>query len=209
MIYEIRAYTFTAGDAGEAVEDFGEIIEKRAAISPLVGFFLSAVGRLNRILHIWEYENSAHREEARAEALAQAWWPPLRVEKILHQETRLMRPAPFRPRPRAGAMGSVYEIRSDVLLTGKLDALCEAWERSLPARERLSPLAAAFSNEAGAFESGVLNEFLHVWPYRDMSHWEKVRKDAENLPGWAEDYRPFLRSETAELWRPAPYSPMR
>ena len=209
MVYEVRAYTFTAGAAAEAVEDFGRIVERRAAISPLVGFFLCAVGRLNRILHVWEYENSAHREEARAEALAQPWWPPLRVEKILHQRTRLMRPAPFRPRPLTGEMGSVYEIRSDVLLTGKMGALREAWERNLPARERLSPLAAAFSNEAGAFESGVLNEFLHVWPYRDVSHWAEVQREVESLPGWTEGYRPFLRSETSELWRPAPYSPMR
>lgn len=209
MIYEIRAYAFTAGSAPEAVEDFGRIIERRAAISPLVGFFLCAAGRLNRILHVWEYENSAHREEARAEALAQRWWPPLRVEKILLQETRLMRPAPFRPRPLTGALGSLYEIRSDVLRAGKMDALCEAWERNLPARERLSPLAAAFSNEAGAFESGVLNEFLHVWPYRDANHWAEVQREVESLPGWAEDYRPFLRSEASELWRPAPWSPMR
>ncbi len=209
MMYEIRTYTFTAGDAPEAVRDFGEIIEKRAEISPLIGFFRSAIGRLNRILHIWEYENSAHREQARAEALGQPWWPPLRVDKIVHQQTRLMRPAPFRPKPRGGKLGSVYEIRSDVVFTGKMDALCEAWERNLPERERLSPLAAAFSNQAGAFESGILNEFLHIWPYRDMNHWMEVQGNAENLPGWANDARRCLRSEASEIWCPVEYSPMR
>ena len=149
MIYEVRAYTFTAGDAPEAVEDFGRIIERRTAISPLVGFFISAIGGLNRILHIWEYENSAHREQARAEALAQPWWPPLKVDKILHQQTRIMRAAPFCPKPRAGAMGSVYEIRSDVIVTGKMRAISAAWENNLPDRERLSPLAGGVRQSCG------------------------------------------------------------
>ena len=209
MIYEVRAYTFTAGDASEGVEDFGRIIEKRAAISPLVGFFISAIGGLNRILHIWEYENSAHREQARAEALAQPWWPPLKVDKILHQQTRIMRPAPFLPKPRAGEMGGVYEIRSDVMRTGKMRAISAAWEKNLPQRERLSPLAAAFANPAGEFESGILNEFLHIWPYRDMNHWAEVQRDAANLPGWESGYKPYLRSETSEIWYPVDYSPMK
>ncbi len=209
MLYEIRAYTFTAGDAPEAVRDFGKIIEKRVAISPLVGFFISAIGGLNRILHIWEYENSAHREESRAEALAQEWWPPLRVDKILHQQTRLMRPAPFLPKPRTGALGGVYEIRSDVVRTGRMGAVCAAWEKNLAERERLSPLAAAFSNQAGAFESGILNEFLHVWPYRDLNHWREVQAQADTLTRWAEEYRPHVRSETSEIWYPVDYSPMK
>ena len=209
MIYEVRAYTLTAGDAAEGVEDFGKIIEKRAAISPLIGFFISAVGGLNRILHIWEYENSAHREQARAEALAQPWWPPLKVDKILYQQTRIMRAASFCPKPKTGAMGSVYEIRSDVMLTGKMGAIGAAWERNLPERERLSPLAAAFANPAGEFESGILNEFLHIWPYREMNHWAEVQREVENLPNWNSSYKPCLRSETSEIWYPVEYSPMK
>ncbi len=209
MIYEIRTYTFTIGGAPEAVRDFGKIIEARVKISPLVGFFLSAIGELNRILHIWEYENSAHREEARAEALSQTWWPPLSVDKILHQQTKLMRPVPFLLEPRTGTLGGVYEIRSDLTLTGKMGEICEAWKKNLPERERISPLAAAFSNQAGAFESGTLNEFLHIWPYRDLNHWMEVQQKASKLAGWRDDYEPFLRSETSEIWCPVDYSPMR
>ena len=175
----------------------------------VIGFFISAIGGLNRILHIWEYENSAHREAARAEALAQPWWPPLKVEKILYQQTRIMRAAPFCPKPRAGEMGSVYEIRSDVIVTGKMKEISAAWEKNLPARERLSPLAAAFANPAGEFESGILNEFLHIWPYRDLNHWAEVQKEAENLPAWDEGYKPYLRSESSEIWYPVAYSPMK
>ena len=210
MLYEVRAYTMTPGRAAEeAVEDFGRIIERRVRLSPLVGFFRCAMGELNRILHIWEYESSAHRESVRAETLRQPWWPPLKAGHILKQVTRLMRPAPFRPRPLSGALGSVYVIRSDFLRTGTFKEVSARWAELLPERERLSPLAAAFANPAGEFESGVLNEFLHLWPYRGLAHWAEVREREPALPGWRESLAPFAASQTAEAWLPAPYSPMR
>lgn len=209
MIYEVRTYTMTIGDAGEAVEDFGRIMEERGKLSRLIGFFRCASGELNRIMHIWEYENSAHRESVRAETLRQSWWPPLKAGKIVHQWTRLMRAAPFRPEPRTGRMGSVYEVCSDNLLTGKFPALSEQWAKFLPEREKLSPLAAAFANPAGEFESGILNEFLHIWPYRDMNQWAEVRAAAEALPGWRECSIPFLSAQRSEIWFPVEYSPMR
>ncbi len=208
MIYEVRTYTMTVGSAGEAVEDFGRIIEERRKLSPLIGFFQSAVGELNRIMHIWEYENSGHRESVRAETLRQPWWPPLKVDKILFQATRLMRAAPFRPEPLTGSLGAVYEVRSDTLLTGKMPALNAHWAKTLPGREKLSPLAAAFANPAGEFESGVLNEFLHIWPYRDMNHWAEVQAAADRLPGWRECSAPYLSAQKSEIWHPVDYSPM-
>ncbi len=208
MIYEVRTYRMTVGDAGEAVEDFGRIMEERRKLSRLIGFFQSASGELNRIMHIWEYESSAHRESVRAETLRQSWWPPLKVDKILHQWTRLMRAAPFCPEPRTGNLGTVYDVRSDSLRTGKMPALSEQWAKFLPEREKLSPLAAAFANPAGEFESGVLNEFLHIWPYRDMNHWAEVQAAAEDLPGWRECSAPFLSAQKSEIWYPADYSPM-
>ena len=143
MLYEVRAYTFTIGSLDEAVEDFGSIIEERTKLSRLICFFRSAIGDLDRIFHIWEYENAAHRERVRAEAQSQAWWPPLKAEKILYQQTRLMTAAPFRASPRTGAMGSVYEVRSDTIHTGTMGKIRAAWDTHLPAREELSPLAAA------------------------------------------------------------------
>lgn len=208
MIYEVRTYTMTVGSAGEAVADFGRIIEERQKLSRLIGFFQSASGDLNRIMHIWEYENSGHRESVRAETLRQPWWPPLKVDKILHQATRLMRAAPFCPEPRTGNLGTVYEVRSDNLFTGKMPALSEQWAKHLPEREKLSPLAAAFANRAGEFESGILNEFLHIWPYRDMNHWAEVQAAAEDLPGWRECSAPFMSAQRSEIWLPADYSPM-
>ncbi|MEK6712158.1 MAG: NIPSNAP family protein [Nitrospinota bacterium] len=208
MLYEVRAYAITPGHVQEAVEDFGRIIERRTRLSKLTGFFTCALGELNRILHIWEYENAAHRESVRAETLRQPWWPPLKREHIHKQVTRLMRPASCRPRPLAGALGGVDVIRSDFLRTGMFQEVSARWAELLPARERLSPLAAAFGNPAGEFESGVLNEFVHIWPYRDLNHWAEVREKEAGVPGWRESLDPYTVSQTGEVWLPVPYSPM-
>ena len=95
------------------------------------------------------------------------------------------------------------------MVTGKMPDICAAWAKNLPERERLSPLAAAFANPAGEFESGILNEFLHIWPYRDLNHWAEVQAQAEKLPNWGKSYKPYLRSETSEIWYPVAYSPMK
>jgi len=208
MLYEVRAYTFTIGSLDEAVEDFGSIIEERTKLSRLICFFRSAIGDLDRIFHIWEYENAAHRERVRAEAQSQAWWPPLKAEKILYQQTRLMTAAPFRASPRTGAMGSVYEVRSDTIHTGTMGKISAAWDTHLPAREELSPLAAAFANSANEFASGILNEFLHIWPYRDLNHWAEVDEAANRLAGWRDCSNPFLKARKSEIWVPVEYSPL-
>ncbi len=105
-------------------------------------------------------------------------------------------------------MGRVYIIRSDFLQTGKLEEVSVRWTELLPEREKLSPLAAAFANPAGAFESGILNEFIHIWPYSDLNHWAEVREKEARIPGWHESLNSYTVSQTGEVWLPVPYSPM-
>jgi len=208
MIYEIRTYTMTIGDSEEAVQDFGNIMEERKKISRLIGFFHTAVGDLNRVLHIWEYENSAHREEVRTKTLSQSWWPPLKAEKILYQTTRLMRPSPFLPEPRTGKMGNIYLIFSDYFQTGKLPVLNNHWSNYLSNREEISPLAGAFTNAAGEFEQGVLNEFIHIWPFKDANEMMEAVSKENTITGWKDGQKDYLRSQSSNIWYPADYSPM-
>jgi hypothetical protein len=133
----------------------------------------------------------------------------LRVEKILYQQTRLMAATSFCPEPRTGAMGSVYEVRSDISQAGTMGNISAAWAEHLPERENLSPLAAAFANPANEFASGILNEFLHIWPYRDLNQWAEVDEATSKLAGWRDCSDPYLVSRKSEIWRPVDYSPMR
>ena len=210
MLYEVRTYTYTVGMVAQAMDDFERMIEKREKLAPntFLAFFYCIAGQLHRTLNIWCYENSAHREEARAASLRQSWWPPLKTDHIQRQVTRLMRENPFCPTPVPGAYGDVYEIRSAFMLTGRLRQLNATWEKHLPERTALSPLTAAFSNEAGVFESGVLNELITFWPYRDLSHWVEVREAVTKLPNWPSVSLECIKEETAEIWRPAHFSPI-
>ncbi|MBI2132119.1 MAG: NIPSNAP family protein [Candidatus Tectomicrobia bacterium] len=204
MIYEMRIYTLTVGGVAEFEKNFGAVVENRMKLSKLVGFFHSEIGDLNRVMHIWEYEDAGHRAKVRAETMKQPWWPPKGNESLIQRQTSKIATCPaFRPQPRSGALGGVYEFRTYTVFPGKMGEVLSRWTQHLPAREGLSPLAACFTTDMGP-----LNEFIHVWPYRDLNHRDEIRTASHKLPNWPPGSRPFLMSQNSEIWAPASFSPM-
>ncbi len=203
MIYEMRIYTVPPGKVDEYYEKFGEVMEERQKLSRLIGIFHTDIGDLNRIMHIWEYENAGHREATRAKALEYDWWPPPTGDLIQNQVTKLMTTPPFRPEPRIGEYGSVYEVRTYGVIPGKISNVVARWTEHIAAREELSPLAALFMTE-----SGPLNQWIHVWAYKDLNHRAEIRAKSRELPNWPPGSRPFLVSQNNEIWVPGPYSLM-
>ena len=110
MIYEMRTYRLTVGGAEEFEENFSKVIEKRNEVSPIMGFFHTEVGDLNRVRHIWQYESMDHRAEVRAKTVSMDWWPPPNGHLILEQESTLLtapRSGPNRAwEPTAASMSS-------------------------------------------------------------------------------------------------------
>ncbi|MBM3485417.1 MAG: NIPSNAP family protein [Alphaproteobacteria bacterium] len=94
-IYEFRTYTYKAGTIPTVVQRWGEMIEKRTKLSPLVGAWYTDVGPLNKWVHVWAYENLNERMRIRAEALKQGIWPPKTGEILLDQQNLIAIPAPF------------------------------------------------------------------------------------------------------------------
>ncbi|MCE2452294.1 MAG: NIPSNAP family protein [Nitrospinae bacterium] len=94
MIYEMRTYRLTVGGVAEFEENFAKVIDKRNEVSPIMGFFHTEVGDLNRIRHIWQYESMDHRAEVRAKTMSQDWWPPPNGHLILEQAPVPARAAP-------------------------------------------------------------------------------------------------------------------
>ncbi len=203
MIYEMRIYTLTVGGVDEFEENFSKAIEQRQKLSKMVGFFHTEIGDLNRVMHIWEYENSEHRAKVRAETVKQPWWPPKNAHLILKQTSKILLAAPFRPEPRSGTLGNLYEFRTYTVQPGKMNEVISRWTQNLPPREKLSPLAACFTSEMGP-----LNEFIHVWPYKDLNHRAEIRAASRKLPNWPPGSRPFLAAQNSEIWVPAAFSPM-
>ncbi len=203
MIYEMRTYRLTVGGVEEFEENFSKVIDKRNELSPIMGFFHTEVGDLNRVRHIWQYESMDHRAEVRAKTVSMDWWPPPNGHLILEQESAVMTAPPFRPEPRLGAYGSVYEFRTYTVQPGKTGEVLSRWTEHIAAREELSPLAALFMTEMGP-----LNQWIHVWAYEDLNHRAETRKKALELPNWPPGSRPFLDKQNSEVWVPASFSPM-
>jgi len=100
MVVEERIYTLQPGKAPEYFrhyEEAGMKVQLRH-LPHLVGYYVTEIGPLNLITHLWAYDDLGQREKARAAMQAdpewQAYLPRVRP-LIVSQETRMHKCAPF------------------------------------------------------------------------------------------------------------------
>ena len=87
MIIEMRTYTLQPGTVATFEERFAEALPVRAKVSPLAAFWHTEVGPLNRVIHVWPYENLEERTRLRAEATKLQGWPPNTREFVVEQQS--------------------------------------------------------------------------------------------------------------------------
>lgn len=102
MIYEMRTYELRVGATRDYVRQFGEVgLPIVSRYCKLVGYWVTEGGRLNRVVHVWEFDSLEHRAQAR-----ERWWSdpewvekylPLALPLVLSQESILLSAAPFSP----------------------------------------------------------------------------------------------------------------
>src|SRR5439155_1151884 len=83
------------GSVPEVEKRFGEALTERVKVSPLGAFFHTEVGPLNRIIHIWPYDDLQHRTRVRSQSIHN--WPPKIQEFIVEMESKIVNAAPFWP----------------------------------------------------------------------------------------------------------------
>ena len=104
MIFELRTYTAEAGRTA----DFLKLYESMALplqnryLGGLVGFYVSEIGPLNQILHLWRFSSLADREQRRSAMEADPAWQAYRVRSrelgaIRQQESKILKPTSFSP----------------------------------------------------------------------------------------------------------------
>ena len=104
MIVEHRTYTLNP----QRTRDFLALYERAALplqlkyLGRLVGFFVSEIGPLNEVVHLWAFDSLADREQRRKAMEADPLWMPyvdaLRtLDVMLQQETKLLRSVSFSP----------------------------------------------------------------------------------------------------------------
>ena len=100
----------------------------------------------------------------------------------------------------------IFEMRTYLMKPGSIPKVIENWGPRLPARTALSPLIFA-----GFTEIGPLNQWVHVWAYKNMADRETRRAQAMKPGVW-----PPPRHESVTLLKqenkfavPASWSPLR
>jgi hypothetical protein len=177
MIVEFRTYRLKPGSVAEATKRFGEGLANRTKVSPLGAFFHTEVGPLNRIIHVWPYEDFAQRTQVRSQKVE--GWPPNIREFVEDQQSEIFIPAPFSPKLEQRQLGGIYEIRMYTLAPGAIPGQIDRWSTAIDARTKLSPLAFA-----GHSELGGLNKWCHIWAYKDANHRAETRAKAMREGIW-------------------------
>ena len=118
MIHELRTYTLLPKKAPEFVKLTRKVgFEIRSKHSKCLGYWTSEIGDLNQVVHLWEYEDFAHRTQTRAALAEDKEWQKQFVSEArkcqLHQESTILIPSdvwPFTP----GSGNGIAESRSRV-----------------------------------------------------------------------------------------------
>jgi hypothetical protein len=202
MIFEMRTYRLQPGTLPTVEERFEKALSERVKVSPLGAFFHTEVGPLNQIIHIWPYDDLQHRTRVRAEKIP--GWPPEIREFIVEMESKIVVAAPFSPPFTPRQLGNLYEIRTYTMLPGVAPTVIERWAERIEQRVKLSPLAAC-----GYTELGPLNQWIHIWAYKDAAERFRIREEARKSGNWPPATRGMFVRQENMLVVPAAFSPLR
>ena len=117
-LHEMRQYVLKTECLPQYLALTGtDAFKARTDASPLLGFFLVETGgQLNRVVHIWEYDNLDHRTEVRKMLAGDKgfvdYFSQIRPW-LLSQQSCLVRPTFFDPTNKAGAAnGGMFALQS-------------------------------------------------------------------------------------------------
>ncbi len=183
MIYELRTYTTPPGKAPVLAKYSAEIGRpiRGDDHGRLEGYWLTEIGPLNRVMHLWSYEDMNHRAEVKAKlAVNEAWrneYLAVAGPLILRQENRIM--VANKPLTPPETEGNIYEYRYYRCKVGKTKAFADALVAAMPIREKHSKNVCIWTTD-----TGQPNEVSHLWAYRDLNHRAEARAAAGADPEW-------------------------
>ena len=211
MIYELRTYTTPPGMAPQLAKYSSEIGRpiRGDDYGKLEGYWLTEIGPLNQVMHLWSYEDLNDRQAKRAALGKNTRWRDEFLPKagplILRQDIRLM--APVRPLAPPSSDGNVYEYRYYRCKTGKAAEFANNLKEGMAVRERHSKNAGLWISIAGQ-----PNEVSHLWVYESLNQRADERAASAADPGWRAVLAkngPLLEEMSAILMLPTASSPMR
>jgi len=211
MLYELRTYTCKQGTVADVANAAATIATeiRKDDYGKLEGYWISEIGPLNQVLHLWSYKDLNERAEMRAKLSKHPRWAPEYLSKIypniVRQETRLIN-AVIPPRAPA-TTPNVYELRVYRAGAGKMKGWVDLFTGALEHREKYSKIVALWTGDVAQ-----PNEICHLWAYPDLNARAAARGASGKDPGW----QAFLKSSAGMLEEmhstvmlPAVHSPLK
>ena len=209
-VYELRTYTLKPGTVGDMlkVASTVELDIRSNAFGKLEGYWSTDIGPLNRVMHLWSFNDSSERVQLEAELADDKRWAteyaPLVRPLIVRQQIRLLKGVlgPVAP----ASTGNVYEFRNYRVKAGAVGQWIDAFLTGLPGRERHSKIVGLWHTEVGE-----PNEVCHIWAFPSLNARAEARSNALKEPEWKEFLvkgSPLLEEMHSTIMLPAPHSPL-
>lgn len=200
MIVDVRSYLAQPGLLPKYFADYAAeaFATQTKHLGQPLGYYMVDTGAVNTTIHMWGYKDIAERQAKRDAMQADpAWkaWLAKNAGTFIHQENRIMKPAPFWPvagHP-SGPYGLV-DFRLYTIRHGKLPELFKIYES-----EGWGIQSKHLGNCVGYYQSdiGGQNQILHLWGYKDAAD-RSARRAAMNAdPAW----QAYLAKATPLLFR--------
>jgi hypothetical protein len=211
MIYELRTYTLKPGTLADVVKAASTVSRDIRAdnFGKLEGYWLTEIGPLNQVMHLWSYDDLNQRARLRTELGKNPRWGaeyvPLIRPHLVRQEVRILNAvrAPVAPEHTP----NIYEFRNYAVRPGAVQQWVQLFTQALPVRETYSKIVGLWTTEAPQ-----ANEVCHIWAYPDLNARAAARGAAAKDAAWQE----FLKQATGLLdelhstvMLPAPHSPLK
>jgi hypothetical protein len=211
MIHELRTYTVKTGTVAEVAKNAGTVSREIRGdkFGKLEGYWITDIGPLNQVMHLWSYADLNERARLRAELGKDPRWTkdylPLIRPHLVRQDIRLLNPVigPVAP----AASGNIYELRAYRTRPGTSRQWADLFTAGLKAREKYSKIVGFWLTEAGQ-----PNEVCHIWAYPDLNARAAARAGALKDAGWQEflgKSSPFLEEMHSTIMLPAAHSPLK
>ncbi len=182
MIHELRIYTLRAGSIAEVARNSGQVGRaiRGDNYGRLEGYWLTEIGQLNKVVHLWSYKDLNERARLREDLSKNERWAkeyiPLIRPHLLRQDIRLLNPVlPLK----APSGKNVYELRYYRTQPGAVKTWTKNFVEALPVREKHSKIVGLWNTEAGQ-----PNEVMHLWAYSDLNARAAARGAAAADPAW-------------------------
>jgi hypothetical protein len=211
MLYELRTYTVKPGTIGEMVKAASTVSRgiRKDDYGKLEGYWMTEIGPLNQVMHLWSYKDFDERSRLRGELAKNPRWTgeyvPLIRPLLQRQDIRLLNAV--KPPVAPASTGNIYEFRNyRAKPGGAVKQWLEALAEALPAREKYSKIVGLWQTEAGQ-----PNEICHIWAYPSLNARAEARANALKDPAWQEFLRkggPLLDEMHSTIMLPAPHSPL-